>query len=117
MTDTVDIKSPTGGWQYDELEEREVEIFELLFTTRARIKSSGLVARDSQVGDRTSVTVSRELHIPVDSPAVPADAVAFVTAVAASSDPTLADARLRITGPAPGSQTTARRLQVEEVIS
>lgn len=117
MVDTVDIKVATGGWVYDEDAGKDVQEFTLLFSTPARIKSGGVVAHDSQAGDRTVVTVTRELHIPVASAVVPDGAVAFVTAVSATSDPTLLNARLRVAGPAPGSQTTARRLQVEEVLT
>lgn len=118
MLDEFDIKVSTGGFVYDPELGEDVESFDLLFHTVGRVKvSGGLAAHESEAGGRTLVTVTRELHIPVDSPAVPVGAVAFVTSVDATSDPTLAGARLRLSGPAPGSQTTARRLQVEEVLS
>lgn len=118
MLDTFDIKLATGGWVYDPATETDVEEFDLLFTTAGRVKvGGGLAARDSEAGGRTVVTVTRELHIPVDSDPVPVGAVAFVVTVAPTSDPSLLNARLRLDGPAPGSQTTARRLQVSEVIA
>lgn len=117
MTDTFDVKIPLGK-QYDEFADEDVEIYEFLFTTKGRVKvEGGLSVRDAQVGGRTSASVVRSLHIPVASPVVPAGAVAFCTAISATSDPTLNGARLTIGGPAPGSQTTARRLEVTEVLS
>ena len=75
------------------------------------------MAGDAEAGGRTVTTIRRELHIPVTSPAVPMGAVAVCTAVDATTDPTLLGAKLTLDGPAPGSQTTARRLQVSEVLT
>jgi hypothetical protein len=117
MLDTFQIGS-LGEPAYDPGTGNTEAEFTPLFTTNGRVKaSSGLVARESEAGGRTVVTVTRELHIPINSPAVPTGAVAVCTAVHNTSDPTLLDARLRLAGPAPGSQTTARRLEVSEVIA
>lgn len=118
MLDTFEISVPTGGTVYDEGTQTDVEELDPLFTTPGRVKaSSGLVARETEAGGRTVVSVTRELHIPVDSAEVPAGAIAVCTAVHSTSDPTLLGARLRLAGPAPGSQTTARRLEVSEVLA
>lgn len=117
MLDSFAIGMPTGEWAYDEHLQEEVEVIDPLFTTRGRVKTGGLVVRDAEVGGRTAITVTRELHIPANSPAVPANAVAVCTAVDPSSDPTLIGARLTLSGPAPGSQTTARRLSVVEEVA
>lgn len=96
----------------------EVEEFALLFNTKARVKVvKGLAVREAEVGARTSASVVREFNIPVGSAAVPTGAVAFPITIHATSDPTLIDVTLRLDGPAPGSQTTARRLQVSEVLT
>lgn len=117
MFDTFDIALPLGP-QYNPATGNTEEAFNALFTTRGRVKSrSALASREAEAGGRTAVTVVRELHIPIDSPAVPVGAVAVCTAVHATSDPTLLGAALRLAGPSPGSQTTARRLEVEEVIA
>lgn len=106
------------GVEYDPDTGEDVEQFALLFNTKARVKATaGLAVRESEVGARTAVTVVREFHIPVASDAVPTGAIAFPISIHATSDPTLATARLRLDGPAPGSQTTARRLQVSEVLT
>lgn len=116
MLDTFDIGVPTGGWHYDPELGEDVETIEPLFTTQGRVKV-GAAPREAEAGGRTVVTVTRELHIPVDSDPVPTGAVAVCTYAHPSSDPTLLGARLRLSGPAPGSQTTARRLEVTEVIA
>lgn len=117
MLDTFEIRT-NFRTEYDPGLEEDVETSDLLFTTKGRVKvEGGLAVRDAEVGGRTSASVVRSLHIPVDSPAIPAGAVAICTAVDASSDPTLLGARLTIGGPAPGSQTTARRLEVTEILS
>ena len=118
MLDQFAIMVPTGGWTYDPDAGKDVEEMGLLFTTPGRVKvEGGLAVRDSEVGGRTSASVVRSLHIPIGSPVAPAGAVAYCTAVHETSDPTLLSAGLRIGGPAPGSQTTARRLEVTEVLS
>jgi hypothetical protein len=115
MLDTFDIKVPTGTAYTGGV---DVTTYDYLFTTLGRVKvEGGLSVRDSQVGDRTSASVVRTLSIPVDSDHVPAGAVAICTDVHATSDPTLLGAVLTLGGPAPGSQTTARRLEVTEVLT
>lgn len=95
----------------------EVKTVTPLFTTQARLKVAGNVVQDTEAGGRTVVETRRELHIPWDSAAVPANAVAECTAVHSSTDPTVLGTIVRLDGPAPGSQTTARRLQVTEVLT
>lgn len=118
MLDTFEFREFGAGWHYDEAAGTDVRDFTVLFTTRGRVKvGGGLAAHDSEAGGRTVITVTRELHIPVDSPAVPPGAAAVCTAVDATSDPTLLGATLTLAGPVPGSQTTARRLEVTEVLT
>lgn len=117
MLDTFAITYPTGATTTD-ASGTETPVYATDFTTLGRMKTStGLAVRDEEVGARTAAVVTRELHIPVSKPAVRAGAVAVCTAVHHTSDPTLLGARVTIAGAAPGSQTTARRLQVEEVVS
>lgn len=117
MLDTFDIKVPTGT-AYNPGTGNDETTYTDLFSTPGRVKvSGGLSARESEAGGRTVVTVVRELHIPVGSAAVPVGAVAFCTFAHETSDPTLLGAGLRLSGPTPGSQTTARRLEVSEVLA
>jgi hypothetical protein len=121
MLDTFEIRTYDDDrvFVYNEDLDEEVEnIFTVILTTPGRVKvQAGLAVRDAEVGGRTAASVVRSLHIPVDSIALPPNAVAVCTAVHATSDPTLLGARLVLSGPAPGSQTTARRLEVEEVLT
>lgn len=116
MVDTWAIGADLG-WTYDDDLGEDVQTVTALFTTKARLKVTAGVALESNVGDRTSVETRRELHIPIGSPEAPVNAVAQCTAIHATSDPTLLGTIVRLTGPAPGSQTTARRLDVVEVLS
>ena len=116
MLDTFEVGVPGSGWVYDPWTQTEVQALDVLFTTAGRVKV-GLMPSEAEAGGRTVATVTRELHIPVDSPEVPAGAVAVCRAVHETSDPTLLGARLTLIGPAPGSQTTARRLTVKEDVS
>jgi len=118
MLDTFEIRTYSDGWHYDADADEDVQDYAVAFTTRGRVKvGGGLAAREADAGGRTVTTVTRELHVPVNSPAIPVGAVAVCTQVAPTSDPTLLGATLRLAGPVPGSQTTARRLEVSEVIS
>lgn len=105
------------GYVYDDFLGEDVQMVDPLFTTTGRLKVSGNVVRESEAGGRTVVETRRELHIPVGSDAVPTGAVAQCTAVHETSDPTMLNIIVRLSGPAPGSQTTARRLEVTEVLT
>lgn len=117
MLDTFQVGTYGAGWVYDDFLGREVREFVPAFTTKGRVKVTANQPREVEVGGRTSVEVHRELHIPVDSPEVADGMVARCVAVDPSSDPTLLGADLTLSGPAPGSQTTARRIVVKEVVT
>lgn len=116
MLDTWTIGADVG-WAYDEDAGEDVRTVTPLFTTPGRLKVAGNVVRESEAGGRTVTETRRELSIPVGSPAVPAGAVAQCIAIDATSDPTMLNIIVRLAGPAPGSQTTARRLEVAEVLT
>ena len=105
-----------GDWAPNPVTGIEERSFTPLFETKGRVKPSRSSSGDQEVGGRTATTVTRELHIPWDSPEAPIDSVARMKTPHSTTDPTLRG-DLRIAGPAPGSQTTARRLEVTEVIS
>lgn len=117
MTSTWTIGTD-GGWAYNPATGKEEQVITPLFTTKGRMKASRTFGNiNQQAGGRTVTIVTRELHIPVGSQEVPVGALAKCTAVGASDDPTLLGAVVRIAGPAPGSQTTARRLEVTETLT
>lgn len=114
MLDTWTIGADVG-WTYTA--GADVQTVTPLFTTQGRLKATSNVVQSSEAGGRTLIETRRELHIPVGSDAVPPGAVAQCTAVHETSDPTMLNIIVRLDGPAPGSQTTARRLQVSEVLT
>lgn len=114
MVDTWAIGADVG-WEF--VDGVEVRTVTPLFTTKGRMTTKGTVALDTQVGERTAVEIRRELHIPWNSPAAPTNAVAQCVAIDDSTDPSLLGAIVRLAGPAPASQKTARRLEVVEVLT
>jgi hypothetical protein len=118
MLDTWAIGTD-GGWRYDEGLGRDVQTVVPLFTTKGRLTERGAtVALETQAGERTVIESRRELHIPWDSPNAPVNALAQCTAIdEATSDPTMLNVIVRLAGPSPASQKTARRLEVVEVLS
>ena len=118
MLDTAEIRRKTGNMTQDPDTGSETPEYAAVFTTACRVSvGRGLAVRDAEVGGRTIAETTREFHIPVDSPEVLPDDVAVMLTVHATSDPTLEGATLTFAGSAPGSQTTTRRLQVEEILS
>ena len=119
MLDTFEALDPDElVWRFDDFLGEDVQDNVVLFSTKGRLAvTDNVLSRESEVGGRTAVTVVRVLHVPWDAPAVPVGTVFRCTSVDESSDPSMLGARLRVTGPGPGSQTTARRLTVEEVVS
>lgn len=109
------------GYEYDPAADggkgADVQVVTPLFTTKGRLTDGGTVVRDSEGGARTVVESRRRLDIPWDSPAAPANAVAQCVAIDPTTDPTLLGAIVRLAGPAPTSQKTARRLEVVEVLT
>ena len=117
MVDTWEI-GEDGGWAYNPATGRDEQTILNPITTKGRVRVfSALGAREGEAGDRTVIETRRELHVPVSTPALPTGAVARCTAVGATSDPTLLGTVARLGGPVPGSQTTARRIEIIEVVS
>lgn len=116
MLDLFEIGT-LGAYAPNPVTGEEEQEFTPLFETKGRVKSTRTYGNlNQEVGGRTATTVTRELHIPWDSPEAPINTVARTKTPHSTTDPTLTG-DLRIAGPAPGSQTTARRLEVTEVIS
>jgi hypothetical protein len=116
MIDTGTAKRPTGGLVYDPEADTEVEAIEDLFTSACKVQTRDLVAREGEVGGRTSVSVRTELHLPASTDALVVGDVFELTAVHALSLGVVGQ-RLRVVGPVAGSLKTARRYEVEEAVS
>lgn len=94
----------------------EVEATTDLFTSRCKIQSGGLQPRATEVGERTSLTVRPELHLPASTAQLTAgDLFVVTTPHALSTVP--AGTTYRVTGPAGKTFATARRYEVEEVVT
>lgn len=94
----------------------DTETFTDLFSSPCKIQSRNLQARDAEVGERTSVSVRTELHLPVSTAALTAGDVFVVTTPHALST-VPAGTRYRVTGPVGKTLATARRYEVELVVS
>jgi hypothetical protein len=118
MLDKAEIRYKTGNTTQDPVTGSTTDEYAVRFTTKCRVKSTRTYGvQNQEVGGRTAQTVTRELHIPVGSAEVLPGDVAVITVVHPTTDPTLLGAELTISGPSPGSQTTARRLEITEVVT
>jgi hypothetical protein len=87
------------------------------FTSKCKVQARNLQARQEEVGGRTATTVSVELHLPISAPAVEVGDLCEITAVGALSDVQLLGRTFRVVAPVAKSFATARRLDVEEIVS
>lgn len=117
MVDAGVMRRPTGRTTLDPVTDQETEVFVDLFTSKAKIQTRNLVSTVADAGGRSAVTVRMELHLPVDAPAVRTGDVWEHTTVGPLSDPQLVGRRLRVIGPVGKTWATARKLEVEEVVS
>jgi hypothetical protein len=117
MTDTVTVRYATGTTTIDETTGSETPVYATRFTSKCKIQTRALQARQEEVGGRTATTVTVELHLPVDSPATEPGDIAEITAVGALADVQLLGRKYRIVAPVAKSYATARRLDVEEIVS
>lgn len=122
MLDTGKALRPTGeGFVYDEIAQTDVEATEPLFGTteepvRCKVQTRQVQARESEVGGRTAVEVRMELHLPATTaPLAVGDLWEFVTVHPLSLS--IVGQRVRVTAPVAGTFKTARRYEVEEVVS
>ena len=119
MTDTATISyiDPDNPTTSDPATGSDVPNYLTRFTSKCKVQTRNLVAREEEVGGRTATTVRVELHLPIDAPAVEVGDVAEITAVGALSDVQLLGRRFRVVAPVAKSFATARRLEVEAVVA
>ena len=106
---------PDGRWEYNPATGRDEPVETFLFEAPGRVRTRTTTVVGQDVGARTAIRSTRELRIAVMFPGLRAGDIATCVDVDPdTSDPTLLGARLRVTGPAPGSQMTCRRYEVTE---
>lgn len=118
MLDAGKAMRPTGEIIPDPVLQREVEQFDesFGFTSRCKVQTRNIQARDAEVGARTSVEVRTELHLPAGTTPLEAGDVWEFTAVHPLSFAEVGQ-QVRVLAPVAGSLKTARRYEVEEVVS
>lgn len=87
-----------------------------LFTSRCKLQTTQIQARTAQVGAREAVTVTVELHLPVDTTPLQVDDLWTLTTPGPGSL-AQAGAVYRVLAPFAKTYATARRYQVEEVVA
>ena len=117
MLDRGTMRRATGATTQDPDTGSTVPEFADQFSSKCKIQTRNLQARESEVGGRTATSVRVELHLPITAPAVEVGDVFEVTRVDARSDRQLLGRKFRVIAPVGKSFATARRLEVEEVVS
>jgi hypothetical protein len=117
MTDTVTVRRATGNTTQDPDTGSTVPVYADLFTSKCKVQARSLQALTAEAGGRTATTVRLELHLPLSVDPARTGDVAEVTAVGTLSDAQLLGRKFRITAPVAKSFATARRYEVEEVVS
>jgi hypothetical protein len=116
MLDYGKALRPSGGNQYDPATQTTGPALTELWEAPYKVQTRNLVAREAEVGGRTSTSIRLELHLPVwTEPLSTGDLWECVTPSPDSIEAT--GARWRVTGIAAGSLKTARRYEVERVLS
>jgi hypothetical protein len=117
MTDTCIVRRPNGLTAQDPDTGSEVPLYDDLFTSKCKVQARSLQALTAEAGGRTATTVRLELHLPLTADAAQTFDVAEITAVGALSDVQLLGRKFTIASPVAKSFATARRYEVEEVVS
>jgi hypothetical protein len=118
MLDEGQAQRPTGGLTYDPVTQSEVPAMDpdFGFSSRCKVQSRAVIVRTEEVGERTAATIRLELQLPVDTaPLQVGDVFTVTTPHPLSTVP--AGTAYRVNGPAEGSLKTARRYEVERIVS
>ncbi|MBA3781185.1 MAG: hypothetical protein H0X12_04935 [Nocardioides sp.] len=115
MLDAGKALRPTGS-TYDPVEQANVDTYANLFDSLCKIQARNVMAQDEESGGRTATTIRLELHLPVATPPLKVDDVWEMT----YADPLSAvpvGRRYRVRAPVEKTYPTARRYEVEVVVS
>lgn len=115
MLDAGTARRPDGT-AYDDEQQAEVTTYGDLFSSPCKLQARNVAALVEEVGGRTATTVRLELHLPVDTDPLTVGDVWEMTAVADLSS-AVVGARYRVSAPIAKTYLTARRYEVEEVVS
>lgn len=116
MLDTGVARHPNGTKVYNPATQRNEPGYDDLFTSRCKLQARNVAALVQEVGGRTATTVRFELHLPVESEPLTVGDVWEMTAVAAVSTAVVGH-QYRVTAPVEGTFRTARRYEVERLVS
>ncbi len=114
MLDVGTAKRPTGG--FVNVGGVDVEDSDDLFSSVCKIQDSGLSLQEAEVGGRTSVASRPQLHLPVGTTPLTVGDLFEITSVSAFSSVPVGRV-YRVLGPVEKSWPTARRYDVEAVVS
>lgn len=116
MLDTGTAKRPTGGTVYDPVTQTQAAATTDLFVSPCKIQARTLAAEVEEVGGRTATTVRLELHLPASTAPLTTGDLFAVTAVSSLST-AVVGRTYRVVAPHEKSWPTARRYDVEAVVS
>lgn len=115
MLDAGSAKRPTGSG-YNATTQSDGDTYSSLFSSKCKLKAVNVAALTAEAGGRTATTVRLELHLPVSTALLTVGDVWTMTAVDEASVATVG-ASYRVTAPVDGSFLTARRYEIERVVS
>lgn len=116
MLDACTARRANGNEAQDEDAGTVVPLFDDLFDSPCKIQERGVIALNSEVGERTATTMRLELHLPATSDELAAGDIVEVTSIHPLSIATVGD-KLRVSGPVGKTWATARRYEVTKVVS
>lgn len=118
MTTTCVVQVETGRTTQDEGTGRELPELADLFSSPCRVKATdALGVRTAEAGGREQVEIRAEIHLPLDTAAIPVGALIKITAVGSLTDVQLVGRSFRVEGPFSATDATARRLPVTEIVT
>lgn len=116
MVDAGTAGRPTGGYWFNPVFQRDELDTTPLFASPCKIQSKQVQPGAPEVGGRTATTIRVELHLPATSDPLTVGDLFTVTAAGPLST-SVVGVQWRILAPVGKSFATARRYEVERVVS
>lgn len=114
MFDTCEVKQQTGT-AFNEATGLDEPTYTPRFTSPCKVQARDLQSSERDAGGREVTAVRMSVHLPISAGAVEVDDVLTITAAAYDSH--LVGRSFRVLAPVAKSMATARRLEVEELVS